>query len=294
MLIDDFPDNSPHTDGAGILSQHRIKFNRLFRWARPHHKVTSRELLDRAYQAYKKDPKSSQYQPAILKPISQSPVPGSTLADNHDATNTDPTASPQDDHRFNTSPPIIGEGLPTYYPGYPMPHFPPPRRPNPIHSPLPRSSLPRSSQDPTNLPPQRLNPRDQPRIHLLRSSQDPTNLPPQQQNPRDQLRIPRPHLTPPSSPLATTNLPSKPEAVGAHGAPVREPPAWRLNYKIGTGACGTVFLENVHISGMKSPELWAVKRIPRHLPNFTFKRYQAEIKNLQRLARVSFAWTSIV
>jgi len=63
-------------------------------------------------------------------------------------------------------------------------------------------------------------------------------------------------------------------------APVREPPAWRLNYKIGTGACGSVFLENVHIIGMKSPELWAVKRIPRDLANFTFKRYEAEINNL--------------
>jgi len=81
----------------------------------------------------------------------------------------------------------------------------------------------------------------------------------------------------------------QPEAVGAHCAPVKEPPAWRLDYRIGTGACGIVFLENVHIPGMKSPELWAVKRIPRALPNFTFKRYQAEITNLQLLARVSFA-----
>ena len=77
-------------------------------------------------------------------------------------------------------------------------------------------------------------------------------------------------------------------------SPVREPPAWRLDYKIGTGACGTVFLENVQTLGMKSPELWAVKRIPRALPNFTFKRYQAEIKNLQLLARVSFAWACSV
>jgi len=86
----------------------------------------------------------------------------------------------------------------------------------------------------------------------------------------------------------------QPEAVGAHRAPVREPPAWRLDYRIGTGACGIVFLENVHIPGMKSPELWAVKRIPRALPNFTFKRYQAEINNLQLLARVSFARACIV
>ena len=46
----------------------------------------------------------------------------------------------------------------------------------------------------------------------------------------------------------------EPELVGSHCAPVREPSAWRLNYKIGTGACGTVFLENVHLPGMKSPE----------------------------------------
>lgn len=81
----------------------------------------------------------------------------------------------------------------------------------------------------------------------------------------------------------------KPKAVGAHRTPVREPPTWRLDHEIGIGACGTVFLENVFIPGMKSPELWAVKRIPRALPNFTFKRYQAEINNLQSLARVSFA-----
>ncbi|PUU77872.1 kinase-like domain-containing protein [Tuber borchii] len=35
---------------------------------------------------------------------------------------------------------------------------------------------------------------------------------------------------------------------------------------------------------MKGPELWAVKRIPRALPNFTFKRYEAEVKNLRALA----------
>ena len=46
--------------------------------------------------------------------------------------------------------------------------------------------------------------------------------------------------------------------------------------------------------GMKSPELWAVKRIPRALHNFTPKRYQAEINNLQLLARVSFARSYIV
>ena len=94
-----------------------------------------------------------------------------------------------------------------------------------------------------------------------------------------------------SNPLS---LRPQPEAVGAHCAPVREPPSWRLNYRIGTGACEIIFLENVHIPGMKSPELWAVKRIPRALPNFTFKRYQAEIKNLQLLARASFARACIV
>jgi len=74
---------------------------------------------------------------------------------------------------------------------------------------------------------------------------------------------------------------------GVSNGPVREPPAWRLNYKIGSGAYGTVFLENVQTCNMKSPELWAVKRIPRAFPNFTFKRYQVEIRNLEALARVS-------
>jgi len=82
--------------------------------------------------------------------------------------------------------------------------------------------------------------------------------------------------------------------VGTHRAPVKEPPAWRLDYIIGTGAYGTVFLENVHLPGMQSPELWAVKRIPQTLPNFTFKRYQAEIRNLQALAGVSFTRTCIL
>ena len=92
---------------------------------------------------------------------------------------------------------------------------------------------------------------------------------------------------PPKSPAP------EPETVGGYCAPVREPSAWRLDYIIGTGACGTVFLENVHLRGMKSPELWAVKRIPQTVPNFTFKRYQAEIKTLQALARVSFVRTCI-
>ena len=95
----------------------------------------------------------------------------------------------------------------------------------------------------------------------------------------------------PSLPPLPNSPSPEPEAVGAHRAPVGEPPAWRLDYIIGTGAYGTVFLENVHLRGMKSPELWAVKRIPQTLPNFTWKRYQAEIKNLQALARVSFSQT---
>ncbi|PUU77870.1 kinase-like domain-containing protein [Tuber borchii] len=88
----------------------------------------------------------------------------------------------------------------------------------------------------------------------------------------------------PSPPPPTPPAP-EPQAVGSHYTPVSQPPAWRLNYEIGTGGSGTVFLENVHIPGMKSPELWAVKRISRTLPNFTFKRYEAEINNLQTLAR---------
>ena len=94
--------------------------------------------------------------------------------------------------------------------------------------------------------------------------------------------------------LPPNSLTRKVETVGAHCAPVREPPVWRLDYEIGTGACGTVFLEIVQVPRMKSPELWAVKRIPRALPNFTFKRYQAEINNLQALAGVSFAQACVI
>ncbi|PUU73944.1 kinase-like domain-containing protein [Tuber borchii] len=68
------------------------------------------------------------------------------------------------------------------------------------------------------------------------------------------------------------------------GATVREPPAWKLNCKIGRGAFGTVFLEKVQRHGIESPELWAVKKIPRDLPNFPTKQYQAEIKNLRALS----------
>ena len=70
---------------------------------------------------------------------------------------------------------------------------------------------------------------------------------------------------------------------------VREPPAWTLTYRIGSGAFGTVFLEKVQTREMESPELWAVKRIPRALPNFPAKRYQAEVKNLQALSNVIFS-----
>ena len=77
------------------------------------------------------------------------------------------------------------------------------------------------------------------------------------------------------------------KVVEANGGRVGEPPAWSLNCTIGSGTFGTVFLEKVLTRGMDSPKLWAVKRIPRALPNFTFKRYQAEINNLQALAKVS-------
>ena len=82
--------------------------------------------------------------------------------------------------------------------------------------------------------------------------------------------------------------------VGAHHAPVREPSAWKLGYIIGSGTLGTVFLEKVHFYGMKSPELWAVKRIRRTMLNFPQGRYRAEIKNVRTLARVSFAQTFIL
>ncbi|PUU83225.1 kinase-like domain-containing protein [Tuber borchii] len=74
------------------------------------------------------------------------------------------------------------------------------------------------------------------------------------------------------------------EATEVHSTSFREPPAWKLNYRIGSGAFGTVFLEKVQTREMESPELWAVKRIPRALPNFPAKRYQAEVKNLQALS----------
>jgi len=80
-------------------------------------------------------------------------------------------------------------------------------------------------------------------------------------------------------------------AVGVHYAPVRESPAWKLNCKIGSGAFGTVFLEKVQTREMGSPELWAVKRLSRTVPNFPAKQYQSEVKNLQTLSNVSFVKT---
>jgi len=80
-------------------------------------------------------------------------------------------------------------------------------------------------------------------------------------------------------------------AVGVHGAPVRELSAWKFNYEIGHGAFGTVFLEKVQARGMDFPELWAVKRIPKAVPNFPARRYQEEVRNLQVLSSVSFVQT---
>jgi len=87
---------------------------------------------------------------------------------------------------------------------------------------------------------------------------------------------------------------SAPEEAEAYGAPVREPPAWKLDYKIGNGSFGTVFLEKVQTRGMESPELWAVKRIPMAVPNFSPRRFQEEVKNLQVLSNVSFVQTCLV
>jgi len=81
-------------------------------------------------------------------------------------------------------------------------------------------------------------------------------------------------------------------AVGVHGGPLRELPAWKFNYEIGHGAFGTVFLEKVQTRGMDFPELWAVKRIPK-VPNFAARRYQEEVRNLQMLSNVSFVQTSL-
>ncbi|KAG0124128.1 kinase-like domain-containing protein [Tuber indicum] len=70
-----------------------------------------------------------------------------------------------------------------------------------------------------------------------------------------------------------------------YDATVREPPAWRLKFKIGSGAFGNVFLEKVQLRGMESPELWAVKMISKAVPNFPAKQYQAEVRNFQALSK---------
>jgi len=87
-----------------------------------------------------------------------------------------------------------------------------------------------------------------------------------------------------------------PEETEACDALVREPPAWKLNYNIGSGAFGSVFLEKVQTREMEFPELWAVKRILRGLQHFPTKQYQAEIKNLQTLSKfnVSFVQNCIL
>jgi len=74
-----------------------------------------------------------------------------------------------------------------------------------------------------------------------------------------------------------------PDNVEAYSTPLRKPPAWKLNYRIGTGAFGIVFLEKVQTRGMESPELWAVKRIPKAAQNFPARWYREEVKNLQAL-----------
>ncbi|RPA92709.1 kinase-like protein [Choiromyces venosus 120613-1] len=74
----------------------------------------------------------------------------------------------------------------------------------------------------------------------------------------------------------------------SYGAPVKEPPAWKLQYKIGSGSFGTVFLEKVQTRTMAHAELWAVKRISRTIPNFPAKRYKDEIKNFQALS--AYPW----
>ncbi|PUU73158.1 kinase-like domain-containing protein, partial [Tuber borchii] len=75
-----------------------------------------------------------------------------------------------------------------------------------------------------------------------------------------------------------------PEGVEVASPNVGERPAWDWKCQIGGGATGTVFLEMNKSHRKEFPQLLAVKVIPRALPNFTFKRYQAEIHNLQALA----------
>ena len=85
-----------------------------------------------------------------------------------------------------------------------------------------------------------------------------------------------------------TPSPGPTEADG-YGVTVRKPPAWKLNYRIGTSAFGTIFLEKVQTRRMESPEFWAVKRIPMATPNFSPRRYQEEVRNLQALSNVSLS-----
>ena len=99
------------------------------------------------------------------------------------------------------------------------------------------------------------------------------------------------HAAPRLEPLsgAAVNL-----AVGVYSAPGRPPLAWRLNYEIGSGTFGTIFLEKVQTRGMESPELWAVKRISKAVKSFPTRRYQEEVENLQVLSNVSFVQTCLV
>lgn len=120
---------------------------------------------------------------------------------------------------------------------------------------------------------------------------DPTGYPADVERASLQDYIPDPtyHITKTEGVRFTTES-SRPtrKASETYSAPFTKPPAWNLNYKIGSGACGTVFLEKVQMHRMRYPELWALKRISRSLPNFPVKRYQAEIHNLQALSNVSF------
>jgi len=45
---------------------------------------------------------------------------------------------------------------------------------------------------------------------------------------------------------------------------------------------------------MDFPELWAVKRIPKAVPNFPARQYQEEVRNLQALSSVSLVQTFLV
>ena len=58
-----------------------------------------------------------------------------------------------------------------------------------------------------------------------------------------------------------------------------KPPAWRL-YKIGSGACGTVFLEKVRTHRIEFLELWVVKRIPQALPKLAYQAVSSSDREL--------------